>query len=290
MLYHRFSGRSLIVAIALPVALIVQPAQASERLSNDDVVMLLEAGLGEEAVIAKIETSEGAYQTDTSTLLALRQKGVPSGVIAAMVKRSAAPVKMSDSSPDPLVPHFPGLYLYDAVSNPPRMWKIDPTSSTQTKTGGFLGYAFTGGIASASLKAVLPGEKAKDVARTRKPEFYVYFDNDAGQSSGMFSTGFGAAIQTPNEFSLVKLMEKKGKREARVGSVNIAGAKTGVMDKDQIPFTYEQLAPYVFKVTPQNDLQPGQYGFVFAVGGGVGPGLGASGASAGARVFAFGVE
>lgn len=276
----------LVIFSALATA---HPALA-EKLSNDDVIMLLEAGLGEEAVIAKIETSEGNYTTDTSSLLSLRQKGVPSSVIAAMVKRSVAPVELSDSSPDPLAPHYPGMYLFDGVSAEPRMWKIDPTSSTQTKTGGIFGYALTGGIASASVKAVIPGEKAKISSKVTRPVFYVYFDTDAGYSSGMFSTGFGAAIQTPNEFSLVRLMEKKGKREARIGSMNIAGAKAGVMDKDQIAFDYEQIAPSVFKVTPQVDLEPGQYGFVFAVGGGVGPGLAGSAGTAGARVFAFGVE
>lgn len=283
--------RKLLVAVsALSLVAIAHPVSAKERLTNDDVVMLLEAGLGEEAIIAKIETSDGVYNTETSTLLALRQKGVPSAVIAAMVKRSAAPVEMSDSSPDPLAPHFPGLYVFDDSASPARMWKIDPTSSTQTKTGGILGYALTGGIASASVKAVIPGEKAKNVVRTSRPVFYVYFDTDAGYSSGMFATGFGAAIQTPNEFSLVRLMEKKGKREARIGSMNIAGAKAGVMDKDQIAFDYEQIAPSVFKVMPQSDLEPGQYGFVFAVGGGVGPGLAGSAGTAGARVFGFGVE
>lgn len=286
----RYTLRAALVGGALASALVMATPAAAEVLSNDDVVMLLEAGLGEEAVIAKIETSDANFVTDTSTLLALRQKNVPSAVIAAMVKRSAAPVEMSDSSPDPLAPHYPGLYLYDDTAAEPRMWKIDPTSSTQTKTGGILGYAFTGGIASASVKAVIPGEKAKNVARTSKPVFYVYFDTDAGYSSGMFATGFGAAIQTPNEFSLVRLMEKKGKREARIGSINIAGAKAGVMDKDQIAFDYEQIAPSVFKVTPQSALAPGQYGFVFAVGGGVGPGLAGSAGTAGARVFAFGIE
>lgn len=278
-------------AVASSFLIVATPALAdADRLSNDDVVMLLEAGLGEEAVIAKIETSDGSYQTGTSDLLALRQKGVPSSVIAAMVKRSAAPVELSDSSPDPHAPHFPGLYLFDDQVAEPRMWKIDPTSSTQTKTGGILGYAFTGGIASASVKAVIPGENARNVAKTGKPVFYVYFDTDAGYSSGMFATGFGAAIQTPNEFSLVRLMKKKGKREARIGSINIAGAKAGVMDKDQLPFSYEQIAPAVFKVTPDVALEPGEYGFVFAVGGGVGPGLAGSAGTAGARVFAFGVE
>ena len=75
---------------------------------------------------------------------------------------------------DPLAPHFPGVYLYDDWSAEPRMWKIDPTSSTQTKTGGIFGYALTGGIASASVKAVIPGEEARFVSPKSNPVFYVY--------------------------------------------------------------------------------------------------------------------
>lgn len=281
--------RAVLAALCASSVAVAVPASA-ETLTNNDVIGLLEAGLGAEAVIAKIETVDGNYATDTATLLSLRQKGVPSAVIAAMVKRSSAPAALSDSSPDPMVPHFPGMYLLDSASAQPRMWKIDPTASTQTKTGGILGYALTAGIASASVKAVIPGEKARVATRLSSPVFYVFFDHDTGGSSGMFSTGFGSSVQTPNEFSLVKLTEKKGKREARIGSVNIAGAKGGVMDKDQIPFRYEQIKPGVYKVTPEINLEAGQYGFIFAVGGGVGPGLAGNAGTAGARVFAFGVE
>jgi len=260
----------------------------AETLRNEDVVALLEAGLGEEAVIAKIETSEGDFDTDTGTLLALRAKGVPSPVLAAMLKSANGTVRYDDTSPDPTIAHTPGFYIMDNSSGQARMKKIDPLASTQTKTGGILGYAFTGGIASASIKAVLPGATAAAQTGNRRPTFYVFFDPPGGNQSAIFSTGFGNAVITPNEFSLVDLMEKKDRREARVGSLNIAGSKTGVMDKDQIPFTYEQVAPYVYKITPDRELAPGEYGFLFALVGGAGPGL--SGGVAGARVFDFTVR
>ena len=278
-----------IFSVLIPCALAVSTPLSAETLSNADVLMLLDAGLGEEAVIAKIETEDGDYTTDTSTLLQLSARGVPSTVIAAMVKRASAAPEMSDSAADPLAPHFPGVYLYDDWSDAPRMWKIDPTSSTQTKTGGIFGYALTGGIASASVKAVIPGEQARHTVPKAKPEFYIYLDSANGGVSGTFSTGFGASIQSPNEFSLVELDQKKGRREARIGSMNVAGAKAGVMDKDQIPFSYQQVAQGIYKLTPDIPLAEGQYGFVFAVGGGVGPGLAGSAGTAGARVFAFGV-
>lgn len=252
------------------------------------MVALLEAGLGEEAVIAKIETSDGDFATDTQTLIALRGKGVPSSVIAAMLKSTNGTIRYDDASPDPKVPHSTGFYLLDVGPGPAKMRKIDPIASTQTKTGGILGYAFTGGIASASIKAVLPGASAQAQTMNRRPTFYVYFDPPGGDQSAIFSTGFGNAVITPNELSLVNLMEKKGRREARVGSLNIAGSKSGVMDKDMIPFSYDQVAPYVYKITPDADLPPGEYGFLFALVGGAGPGL--SGGVAGARVFDFSVR
>ena len=273
---------------AAVLALSLSSAGLAETLSNDDVVALLDAGLGEEAVIAKIETSEADFSTDTQTLLALRAKGVPSAVIAAMVKSANGTIKYDDTSADPTVPHSTGFYMLDQSSAQPRMLKIDPIASTQTKTGGILGYAFTGGIASASVKAVLPGATAQRQTSTRRPTFFVYFDPPGPNQSAVFSPGFGNAVITPNELSLVDLLEKKGRREARVGSLNIAGAKTGVLDKDQISFSYEQVQPYVYKITPDVDLAPGEYGFLFALVGGAGPGL--SGGVAGARVFDFAVK
>lgn len=282
----KFSVELRCVAAAL--ALCLAGTARAETLRNDDVVALLEAGLGEEAVIAKIETSEGDFVTDTKTLLALRAKGVPSPVIAAMVKSANGTIRYNDTSPDPTVPHTPGFYMLDEAAGQPRMLKIDPIASTQTKTGGILGYALTGGIASASLKAVLPGATAQTQTPQRKPTFYVFFDQPGDNQSAVFSTGFGNAVISPNEFSLIDLMEKKERREARVGSLNIAGSKTGVMDKDQVPFSYEQVTPTVYKITPDVDLAPGEYGFLFALVGGAGPGL--SGGVAGARVFDFTVK
>lgn len=282
--------RFFFASVILLFATIPTSEAHAETLKNADVIMLLEAGLGDEAVIAKIETSEVEFDTETSTLLELKEKGVPSAVIAAMLKSADKPPELSDDSPDPMLPHYTGVYILDDWSDESQMIKIDPTASTQTKTGGIFGYALTAGLASASVKAVIPGREARTSTPNRRPVFYMYFDTANGTDTKTFSTGFGGAIQTPNEFSLVELKKKKGRREARIGSMNIAGAKSGVMDKDQIPFSYEEISNGVFKVQPEQDLDKGQYGFIFAMGGGVGPGLATSAGTAGARVFGFGVD
>ena len=83
---------------------------------------------------------------------------------------------------------------------------------------------------------------------------------------------------------MIALTKKQGRREARVGSMNIGGSKTGVMDKDRLAFGYELVRPGVFKVTPSTALKPGEYGFIYSIADG-----GAGGAMT-ARIFDFSIQ
>lgn len=278
------------LAIALVAGCIAAPALA-ERLNNAKVIELLQLGLGDEAVIAKIKASEADYDIATDQLIALRKAGVPSPVIAAMIdassrKVASAGAELSVDSPDPQVPHAAGIYLLADWHPEPKMVAINVTTSNQTRTGGFLGYALTGGIASMSFKAVVPGAAARTVAQVPRPRFYFYFDKPGnGASSAVFSAG---TVTSPSEFSLVRFEVKKDRREAKVGKFNIGGAKAGVMDKDRIPFTFTELRPGVFEVRPDAPLGGGEYGFLVQSSTGGGAGMAGMGATA-AKIFDFSV-
>lgn len=267
------------------------PIAAQELLTNDSVLALLSAGLPSEAVVAKIKASKGRYDTSTESLISLKNRGVPGPVLAAMLESGTTAVnELSNDSPDPLVPHFPGVYMVDSAGAP--MIRLNATASNQAKTGGILGYAFSGGIASISLKASIPGAGSTIRTSNPQPVFYLFFDesvprNLAVGSVSVWSTGAGSITSSPAELSLVRFMEKKAAREARVGSINIAGSKAGVMDKDRIAFTVENVRPGVFKATPSVPLAPGEYGFIQALtGGNVGGGTGALTA----RVYDFAIR
>jgi hypothetical protein len=287
----------LTAALALAGAAICAPA-AAETLTNDTVVTLVQAGLGDEAVIAKIKGSANSFDLTTDQMIALKARGVSGPVIAAMIDASHAGVVsskavLSADSPEPHVPHPSGIYMLSDWLPEPKMTRIDATTSNQTKTGGFLGYALTGGIASLSMKTVLPNAAARVRASRTRPAFYFYFDEanrglSQGVSSGLWLAGPAATVTSPNEFSLVRFDVKKDRREARVGSFNIAGAKTGVMDKDRISFSYEQVTPGVYRVTPSSDLEPGEYGFLYSMSAGSGPGMLGGGVMT-ARIFDFGI-
>lgn len=275
-------------SLALGCALFFAAPAAAETLTNATVIQLVQAGIGNDAVIAKIKATEGKYDLSTDNLIALKAAGVPGEVIAAMIAGPAKPeataAAMSLTDIDPATSHPSGVYFIDKTAN--RLDRIDPTMSTQAKTGGIFGYALTMGIASMSVKVAIAGGAARVVARSGIPSFYFFFDasNPATTNlSSSWAAGSAQTVTSPSEFSLIKLMEKKGRREARVGSLNIGGAKTGVMDSDRIAFDYEMVRPGVYKVTPKQSLGAGQYGFIYALSG-----TGTAGAMS-ARIFDFSV-
>ena len=88
----------------------------SEMLTNDMVVALVQAGLGDEAVIAKVRASAAHYALSTDDLISLKKRGVPGAVIAAMIDAGtsgpvSAKAAFSPDSPDPLMPHPSGIYM-----------------------------------------------------------------------------------------------------------------------------------------------------------------------------------
>lgn len=257
----------------------------AETLSAEDIIMLSEMGLGDDAIIAKIESESAAFDLSTEEMIELKKRGVSSNVIAAMLSANAnSESEYSMDSPDPMVPHPAGVYILTDSGGEKRMQKMNATISSQAKTGGILGYALTGGIASASVKVAIQDETSP-VQATTKPVFYFFFDQARDQSaSNAWANGANTSVQSPAEFTLVELKAKKGRREARVGSMNIAGAKSGVMDKDRIPFHYEMVRPGVYEVKADSVMEPGEYGFIFSLGGG-----GTAGAMT-ARIFDFSVR
>ena len=137
-----------------------------------------------------------------------------------------------------------------------------------------------------SVKVAIDGDAARVSAPTQTPSFYFFFDESNLATSNLSSSwaaGSAQAVTSPGEFTLIMLMQKKGRREARVGSTNIAGTKTGVMDHDRIPFDYQMVRPGVYKITPKQALEPGQYGFIYSLSG-----KGTKGALS-ARIFDFAV-
>jgi len=262
MNFKRFMAFAMAGALAIGTGVCAQ-----ETLNNQMVLKLLEAGLPAEAVVAKIKASPGQFDLSTDQLIALKNR-VPGSVLAAMLEQGASSAQLSQDSPNPNVPHYPGIYMFGAQDN--RMFRLQATASNQAKSGGIFGFVASNGIATLSMKATIPGQHARIKSGSTQPVFYMFFDESVPAAAAPSPWGTGAAATTvsPNELSLVRLKVKKRAREARYSSLNIAGKKTGVMDKDRIDFEVDQVRPGVFKVIPSEGLAPGEYAFIQANAGG----------------------
>lgn len=275
--------RSLIVGMVGSTLLLAVDARA-EPLTTSTIIELTQLGLGDEAIIAKVKADGTPFDLSAEQMIALRRQGVSSAVIAAMLGNKSSEQAMSMDSPDPAIRHPSGVYLLTGSGAQAKMRRIDPTVSNQAKTGGIFGYALTGGLASASVKVVIQNQTAA-VQTSGNPRFYFFFDQATNtNASGTWASGMNTVVSSPAEFTLIRLTRKEGRREARVGSMNIGGAKMGVMDKDRIPFQHQMLRQGVYQVDVNPGLPSGEYGFIFSLAGG------GTGGAMTARIFDFTVD
>jgi hypothetical protein len=278
------------VAAVFAALMMCATSISAETLTNSSVVALSKAGLGSDAIIAKIHNSANTFDLSTDSLISLKQQGVADEVIASMLSASAnrgtfrGAVSESESA-DPTAQHASGIYLLESWDTPPIMRRIDATAANQTRTSGILGYAFTYGIAKIKITTVLPNPTARVKSSIPRPAFYFYFDrsNTILTNGGLGDLQLPGTVTSPNEFSLVRFDTKRGDREVELGQMNITGMTAGVMDKARVNFSYSDISPGVFRVTPDGDLSPGEYGFVYSSTGGV------YGGFSGARIFDFSI-
>ena len=279
-------GLMLLALIWLPVQAQNGNASNSELLTNEQVLTLVKAELPSSIIVNKIRASKTNFDTSTEELIRLQRARVPAEIITAMVDASSNTSAMtsrtgagdaSKTDPnDPMATHEAGIYLYQEKNGQKKMIQLEPSVSKQTKSGGFFASAMTYGIAKIKFKSALAGGNASLQVDSARPVFYFYFEV---KNSGLSSSSYYAT--NPNEFVLVKFNTKSNSREVTVSQANAFGAESGAMDKSSRAFNYEKIAPGVYKVTPQVDLEEGEYGFYNATSGGP---------SGGAKIFDFGVR
>jgi len=238
--------------LCLPIA-----AQAQD-FGNDGVIALVEAGLGDDVILSKIDGLPCVYDVSTTSLIQLRIAGVSNAVISAMVQRCVGASRaqgLSASSSDPSVARIPGIYLDQGAVGSPDLVSLLPimASSGQTTGNGtvlFPHRAWLGISGLSSAQAVSGGQ----------PTLYFYFEND-DRRVGSFGASGTEAAQSPNEFSLVKFRIRNGQRQVTVGESNMFSTRVGLDPEDILGVSIEQIGDGIFRVTPAGALEAGEYGF-----------------------------
>ena len=223
----------------------------SPRMTNDDVIALSGANLGDEIVIAKINAAVvPSFDTSVSGLRALKAAGISTAVIKAMI--APTPALPQPSSPNPLIqgdpdspksPHSPGIYAFSLGSDGKNhLAKLAQVYAKEVKmTQVFMGYKYIADVDAPHASVELAGA---DI------EFYAYLGNDKAT---------GAVLV--RELSLIQFTVKKKEREAVIARVKITGAKPGADQKATEGFTSSEIVPGVYKLTLMKPLPMGEFAF-----------------------------
>lgn len=274
-------------------------------ITNADVVKMVQAGLGENVVMAAVRTaSRTSFQLDAENLIALKKAGVNDSIVALMLDPKAiAPAppaltmptfaggasdtrsRVDDPNAAVEIPRDAGIYLDTGTADKPHLVALEPTTFSQGKSGGLFTSAMTYGIKKAKWKAVVRSKNANIRMRQNTPTFYFYFEQ---RSSGLGGSGgfagWLAGATSPNEFVLAKMDVKDNARELVVGEFGMFGSSTGTRSKDTVEFLVEKLSGGVYRVKPTAALLAGEYSFFYASG------ASALGAGTTGKLFDFGVD
>jgi hypothetical protein len=230
----------------------------TKRFTNQDIISMVQLGLSDEVVIAKIRTMSAngpdsvSFDTSTEGLKALKAANVPDSVIKVMINPALSPTPDITASPsmnlDPnLPPPEVGVYWKNGVN----FLLIQGQALTNAKVGGKAGSFFTDGLRNQHWDAYVEGPTSKNVVRERRPAFYIYVSDGTDSS----------------DYVLLELNKKGDRREFQVGSFGgITGGKSGVKRDKEVPFKSEHVGLRTYRVSLDTELKPGEYAFFMGTG------------------------
>jgi hypothetical protein len=252
-----------------------------KRFTNQDVISLVQLGLSDDLVIAKIRAAaaKGAdsvsFDTGPGGLKALKEANVSDAVITVMISPApSAPVVLNASSPVTLDPNLPppevGVYWKDGSN----FVLIQGQTLTNMKVGGKAGSMFTNGMRNMHWDAFIEGPTSKNIVRERRPTFYLYVPDGSDAS----------------DYVLIELNRKGNRREFQVGSFGgITGGKSGVKRDKEVPVRVEHTGIRTYRVTLDVELKRAEYAFFMGTGQTNTMSSRRSGGAASGRIYDFSV-
>lgn len=238
-----------------PLALLLTVGFAQSVLTNDSIIKMAKAGLGEEILLSTIRSQPGRYTTAPDDLIALKGAQVTDKVIAAMIEKNAggggapmpagamgnsmAAAPKSGAGPVNEV----GVYFLKSDT-----WTDLPPEVVNFKTGGVLKSIGTAGIVKGDVNGRVNGEHSR--TGLKSPVSLLVYVSE------------GVAI---TEYQLLRLRDSKDGREFRTvtgGVMHVSGGAT----RDLVPFESKKTAPRTYEIVLPN-LGSGEYGLLPPAGG-----------------------
>jgi len=256
---------SLVMVVALTAV-----AQDTKAMRNADVVELVKAALPETTIIMSIERSATAFDVSPTELIRLKNGGVPTKVIEAMIQATNRPT--AAAVPAAAVPAAPGVAsLWGSKQtriDADRVFLLEGDKRTElkyTKPGTRSRFIY-----AIQTFAVLPGTKSRLRIETKVPEFEMILPDN---------------VEISSIVALALLAEREnGTREILIGG-GFMSFSQGLPKERNMKIAYEKTADQsgapegyeIYRIKPAMTLKPGEYAFMVSkpAGGTMGPIAGA---------------
>ncbi len=295
----RFVQRVVVLCCLFVLAVASLGRSQTAPMSNDDVIALVEGGLGAAVLTAAISRAETVDFDVDAGLLQLAQAGVPDEVITAMMEKQSAQddaAALAATAAELSARPSPGIYLVQADGAEMR---LDPTTYAAQNASGWRS-RLTLGIARDQLKATVPRSRAVIRAASFRPTFRFVFPLQGRNEQATFqdpdvtitTSADGWWIRThglvtnPNQFALAQFEVREGRRELVVGLESEFRASRGPRGEDMREFEYQMLEPGIYEVTVTQTLGSGEFCFFPILSGNVDGDRGGAGSN---QIFDFGV-
>jgi len=253
-------------------------AQNLPLMNNQDVISLQKAAVSKKIILRKINSSECKFNTSTEALIALKEAGVNEEITKVMMDPSTSvslgsgnliatklPLHPQDIPAPKSLPSS-GIF-YEAYSPSVQYLQIEPTTTNQTKQGGFgeaIGNHYSMGISGTSSKVGLANASANTVIEDAQPVFYFHVERDGKSIDEVVESTYDG-VASPNDFVLVQARVTKRGREIEVARKNAYGNESGFA-KGTVPFRFKKVSDRLYKVYFEKEVPAGEYAFYYNKG------------------------
>ena len=276
-----------------------QTPAREQVLTNADVLALIDAGLPQSVLAAKIAAAPAVrFDTSAETLVALSKRGVDAAVLTAMVQRASRAGALRTNFHDTPC-EAPGMF----VERDDALHALDVAGPARQSSGGTVTGIANLAITNASrfyipgfiprkTKIILQGAAAKFRITEREPTFLLCYLEypQAALSAPVWLAIDPVGLQLdPADIQLVALRVRKRKdeRQFNIGREWVlAGTESGIPSRQLRDVAFSKVKPGVYRVRTTKPLAPGEYGFYHGAGAHAVLGLG----GLAGRVYAFGVD
>ena len=217
------------------------PESAQRSLTNDSIVRMVKAGLGDDLILQTINTQPGHYTLDADAMVALKQAGVSDRVVTGMVNKGRRQLTPGTAAPVVMpVVNDTGVYYKDRNG----AWVAMEPEIVHIKSGGFIKSTLTQGIIKEDRNGHINGREAK-LTLQAPVQFLIYAPE-----------GVSAA-----EYDLLRFRLNSNSREFRTLTGGVIHSNSGAQ-RDEVPFAAEKTAPRTYEFTVDRKVGGGEFGIL----------------------------